>query len=59
MTEETVKNCDWEAVRDLFGIRDDEELPEAEREEVVNRINRMIETYGRDYVVRKIALYVN
>jgi len=56
MNEDSIKDFDWKEVCDLFSIREPEEVEQAEREKILNRINKMTGEYGREYVIRKIAL---
>ncbi|MEF2232013.1 MAG: hypothetical protein V3571_13865 [Pseudodesulfovibrio sp.] len=56
MNEDSIKDFDWKEVCALFSIRDSEELEATERERILNRINKMTGEYGREYVIRKIAL---
>ena len=56
MNEDSIKDFDWKEVCDLFSIRDSDDMEEAEREKILNRINKMTGEYGREYVIRKIAL---
>lgn len=55
MTENQKKFFEWNEVADIFGIREGE-CKEGDRETLMKRINDMSDKYGRDYVVKKIAL---
>lgn len=56
MAEGTNKYFEWKEVCDLFCIRDSETMQEAERNKIMSRINKVTDEYGREYVIRKIAL---
>lgn len=49
---------EWNEIVDVFRIHDAEELEEEKREEILRRINSIADEYGREYVIRKIALDV-
>ena len=47
---------DWDEVIALFGIREAGDLKKAQRKAILKRINTLADDFGRDYVIRKIAL---
>ncbi|QGY38645.1 hypothetical protein GM415_00305 [Pseudodesulfovibrio cashew] len=59
MTESMKNTFDWKEVCDLFCIREDEQPREEEREKILKRINKVTDEFGRDYVIRKIALHTH
>ncbi|GAB7023113.1 hypothetical protein [Salidesulfovibrio brasiliensis] len=47
---------DWNEIVDVFSIPEEDALDEKKREEFLQRINSIADEYGREYVLRKIAL---
>jgi hypothetical protein len=54
--KEAWERFEWEEVMVLFSIREAETMREEERESLLERINGLAEDFGRNYVIRKIAL---
>lgn len=55
MTESQKQVFDWKELVDIFYIREGE-CDEKQRKTLIKRINDFTDTYGREYVIRKIAL---
>lgn len=47
---------DWNELRDIFHIQESEVSDEGQRRKILDKINAIADEYGRDYVLRKIAL---
>ena len=55
MTKDQEQPFEWNEVADIFCIPDDECIGDC-REVLVERINGFSDRFGREYVIRKIAL---
>lgn len=52
----TADNCfEWQELCELFCIHE-EEVEETERKKILERINKMTDQLGREYIIKKIAL---
>jgi len=55
MTNQQKEQFEWKELADIFCIREGECKGEL-REKLMQRINDITDKYGRDYVIKKIAL---
>lgn len=55
MTKNQKRQFEWNEVADIFCIREGE-CEKDRREALMRRINGLTDKYGREYVIRKIAL---
>ncbi|GEM_PF-1347763 len=55
-TEDAAKCFEWNELVEVLCIREAERMDEAERKDILKRVNSLAARYGREYVVRKIAL---
>jgi len=53
MTDSRKQSFDWQELVDIFRI---DECGEEQREALLRRINALTVRFGREYVIRKIAL---
>ena len=55
MTNRHKQLFDWKELMDIFCIREGE-CEEKQRETLMKRINCLTDKYGREFVIRKVAL---
>lgn len=47
---------EWQELTELFQIRDESAIEAERKADILERINRMADMFGKDYVARRIAL---
>jgi len=57
MTDTCKTSFDWNELIDLFRIRDPQALNDEDRMRILKKINALTVRFGREYVIRKIALH--
>lgn len=55
MTGSEKQPFNWKELVDIFGIRDGE-CEEEQRVTLMERVNSLADKFGREYVIKKIAL---
>jgi hypothetical protein len=56
MTDTCNTSFDWNELIDLFRIREAQTLNDEDRMRILEKINALTDRFGREYVIRKIAL---
>lgn len=57
MTDSCHRAFDWNELIDLFRIPEAQTFNEEERMKIMEKINSLADRFGREYVIRKIALH--
>jgi hypothetical protein len=57
MTDSCHTSFDWNELIDLFRIPEPQMVNEEERMKIMEKINNLADRFGREYVIRKIALH--
>lgn len=52
------KSFEWTELSEMFGMRSQDGYEEERKREILERVNRLADRYGKEYVAKRIALDV-